>query len=258
MAKNNGAGLLIGSVLLLGAAAAAAVAFGSSGAPLLAGKLNAELWKRIEAVAKSVGADPEHLALVMQFESRFNPAAVNPYSGASGLIQFMPSTSRALGTTVEAIRRMSALDQMALVERYFEQTQRAFAPGRALDTLQAVAMAVFYPKYMFVSPSTLFPPEVIAANTTSKFTIRTPADYLALVQSAPPFDEVQPLPPTEQVELEQEDAQDFGESGNYESEPAVPTPEGGSSALDRAVRTSRIVLTPGTYAAEQAARYLWE
>ena len=41
-------------------------------------------------------------------------------SGATGLIQFMPSTARGLGTTVEALAAMSAESQLNFVWKYFK------------------------------------------------------------------------------------------------------------------------------------------
>lgn len=139
-------------------------------------RLTDDMWLAIQAAAATLGADPTHLALVMNFESNgFNAQAVNLTSGASGLIQFMPSTARNLGTTVEAIRGMSAAEQMPLVARYF----KSVVGSKPLDTLQAVAMAVFYPKYMDVPPDTVFPDVVQKSNPG----IRTPRDYLNLVLS---------------------------------------------------------------------------
>jgi hypothetical protein len=89
----------------------------------------------------------------------------------------MAKTATALGTSLPLIRRMSATQQLSLVRRYLSDTRAAFAPGQPLATLQSVAMAVFYPRYMFVDPSTPFPPNVQAWNPG----IRTPADYLAHV-----------------------------------------------------------------------------
>lgn len=78
----------------------------------------AERCKLVE-VAGSVGADPDLLAAVISLESGFDPSAVNRTSGATGLIQFLPSTARGLGTTVEALREMSAWEQLDFVERYY-------------------------------------------------------------------------------------------------------------------------------------------
>lgn len=138
-------------------------------------RLSDELWSQIQTVANNIGADPEHLALVMNFESGFDPRAVNPRSGASGLIQFMTFTANNLGTTVENIRQMAASEQMPLVEEYFRRN----AGGRPLNSLQAVAMAVFYPKFMNVDENTEFPANVQASNPG----IRTPADYVRKVLS---------------------------------------------------------------------------
>lgn len=122
-------------------------------------------------VAQRLGADPAALAAVIAFESGWKPTARNSRSGATGLIQFMPSTAARLGTSTDAIAGMSRVEQLALVERYL----RPYA-GR-LGTVQAVAMAVFYPKAMAWTPSTPFPSNVQAANPG----IRTVADYMARV-----------------------------------------------------------------------------
>lgn len=74
------------------------------------------------------GWDADALAAVMSSESGFQPGAKNPKATASGLIQFTEATAKGLGTTTAAIRSMSAVDQLPLVERYFK---RAFA-GRPL------------------------------------------------------------------------------------------------------------------------------
>lgn len=75
---------------------------------------------KVRAVSSRLGIDPNWLMAVMYKESRINPAAVNPVNGASGLIQFIRSTARSLGTTVEQIRVMSNVDQLDLVERYYQ------------------------------------------------------------------------------------------------------------------------------------------
>ncbi len=70
-------------------------------------------------MAHRLGLDPSAIAGVMSIESGFGPAAVNPHTRATGLIQFMPSTAKMLGTSVEELATMSALDQLVFVERYF-------------------------------------------------------------------------------------------------------------------------------------------
>lgn len=62
------------------------------------------------------------LYAVMGFETggTFNPAEPNRGgSGATGLIQFMPSTAVGLGTTTEALAGMSRSEQLAYVEKFY-------------------------------------------------------------------------------------------------------------------------------------------
>ena len=74
---------------------------------------------RVIRLAREGGFDPSWLMACMKFESNFNPEARNPHSSASGLIQFMESTAEGLDTTIEAIRSMSSMEQLEMVDAYF-------------------------------------------------------------------------------------------------------------------------------------------
>lgn len=65
--------------------------------------------------------DPTALASVMSIETggTFSPSIKNPGSSHTGLIQFSAQTARQLGTTTEALARMSAVEQLVYVERFF-------------------------------------------------------------------------------------------------------------------------------------------
>lgn len=63
--------------------------------------------------------DPSWLMASIKFESNFDPQARNPNSSASGLIQWMEATAIDLGTTIEAIRAMTSMEQLELVDKYF-------------------------------------------------------------------------------------------------------------------------------------------
>lgn len=78
----------------------------------------------VEAMAGRIGARPEHILAVMSFETggTFDPAKTNSI-GATGLIQFLPSTARGLGTTTADLRQMSSVEQLSYVEKYFSQAQ---------------------------------------------------------------------------------------------------------------------------------------
>jgi peptidoglycan hydrolase-like protein with peptidoglycan-binding domain len=83
-------------------------------------RLGAAFVGQARQVAQRLGVSPEGLFAMMNNESGLNPRAVNGGSGATGLIQFMPATARALGTTTAALRNMSATDQLKYVEKYFQ------------------------------------------------------------------------------------------------------------------------------------------
>jgi murein DD-endopeptidase MepM/ murein hydrolase activator NlpD len=92
--------------------------------------------REVDAMAQRLGTKPEYLLAVMSFESGLNPKAVNGDSGATGLIQFLPSTAHGLGTSTDALKGMSAEQQLQYVERYFQQYE-----GK-LNTLEGVYTAV--------------------------------------------------------------------------------------------------------------------
>jgi Transglycosylase SLT domain len=96
-------------------------------------------WIELQVVAERLQTQPAWLLNVMANESLFNPAARNPLPGqtASGLLQFIESTAGRMGTTTEAIRRMSPVEQLRLVERYLKPFR-----GR-LDSQADVYLAVF-------------------------------------------------------------------------------------------------------------------
>jgi hypothetical protein len=76
---------------------------------------------KVIEICKKLQMNPDDLMAIMAFESNgIDPTAVNPISGATGLIQFMPSTARGLGTSTEALAKMSAIEQLDYVYKYFE------------------------------------------------------------------------------------------------------------------------------------------
>lgn len=85
----------------------------------LDGKLGSGFSAKLEQVAKNLNCDPSDLLGMMQSESGLNPQAYNGNGGATGLIQFMPSTARSLGTSTEELLNMSAVEQLDYVEKYF-------------------------------------------------------------------------------------------------------------------------------------------
>ena len=74
---------------------------------------------KVIEVAKYLGVKPEHLMFLMWFETghTLNHRIQNSIL-ATGLIQFMPATARFLGTTVEALKAMSNVEQMDYVQKH--------------------------------------------------------------------------------------------------------------------------------------------
>ena len=101
-----------------------------------------EFTEKVNNISGELGIDPNWLMFVMWFESRLNPQAVNPISGATGLIQFMPSTARSLGTTIGVLRHMNNVQQLDYVFAYLRPYK-----GRMKRWID-VYLAVFYPKAM--------------------------------------------------------------------------------------------------------------
>ena len=97
--------------------------------------------RKVAEIAGRLRMNPTHLMAVMSFETggSFSPSERNRVSGATGLIQFMPTTARSLGTSTSELARMSPERQLDYVERYL----RPFT-GR-MRTVEDAYMAVLQP-----------------------------------------------------------------------------------------------------------------
>ena len=99
--------------------------------------------KKLEKVASELGVSSKDLMAIFKQESGVNPQAVNRTSGATGLIQFMPTTARNLGTTTDALGKMDGVEQLDYVYKYFKSV--GVTPGMKLGDLY---MAVFMPAHV--------------------------------------------------------------------------------------------------------------
>ncbi|MEL1232846.1 MAG: transglycosylase SLT domain-containing protein, partial [Candidatus Neomarinimicrobiota bacterium] len=82
-------------------------------------KEDPEFEKEVNRLAQKYDIDASDLLGLMASESGLNPQARNK-SGATGLIQFMPTTARSLGTSTAALYKMNRVQQMEYVEKYFD------------------------------------------------------------------------------------------------------------------------------------------
>lgn len=101
-----------------------------------------EFLNKVRDISKRIGMDPNWLMAVMAFETgnSFLPYVKNPGSSATGLIQFTSGTAKSLGTSTVKLARMTAVEQLDWVEKYFEQYK-----GR-IKNLGDAYMAVFAPR----------------------------------------------------------------------------------------------------------------
>lgn len=78
---------------------------------------------RVRKMGDDLNINPDWLMAVMGFETgyTFDPTTSNPASSATGLIQFLETTARGLGTSITSLRRMTAIQQLDYVEKYFAQ-----------------------------------------------------------------------------------------------------------------------------------------
>ena len=105
-------------------------------------KLKSQFQSKINEVASNLGVSPAALEKIFRKESgTFDPYAINRDTGATGLIQFMPSTAESLGTTTEALLKMGPEKQLDYVQKYFEQSGKVPEIKDDLD----LYLIVFYP-----------------------------------------------------------------------------------------------------------------
>jgi hypothetical protein len=119
--------------------------------------LSAADLQAIVHAAYDIGINPDWLATIINFESggSFSPSKKNAAgSGATGLIQFMPSTAAGLlGTTPDqAIAQLEAMtfqQQLEIVKRYFVPYK-----GK-LQSLADTYLAVLYPAFIGKDPDSV-------------------------------------------------------------------------------------------------------
>lgn len=95
----------------------------------------------INRLGEKYNVNPMALLAVMDFETggTFDPGVENAAgSGATGLIQFMPATAEALGTSVEELAQMERVDQLEFVERYLDQWADRIEGGSVDDLYMSV------------------------------------------------------------------------------------------------------------------------
>lgn len=111
-------------------------------------KVSQEFLDKVVSISNAFGWGPLQTSYLMSciaFETgeTFSPSIKNGAgSGATGLIQFMPRTAISLGTTVDALAKMSAVQQLDFVAAYFKPY------AHRVTSLPDMYMAILMPKYV--------------------------------------------------------------------------------------------------------------
>lgn len=105
-------------------------------------------YNKVCEISKRVGCDANALMAIMNSESGLKTTAYNKNGGATGLIQFMPSTAKGLGTSTAALRQMSPEQQLVYVEKCLMSSKKmaGFGENEKLQQGQLYAL-VFLPAY---------------------------------------------------------------------------------------------------------------
>jgi LysM repeat protein len=102
--------------------------------------------QKLQQVANALGVETRVLLGIMKHETgnTLSPQAKAPGKhGAVGLIQFIPKTARELGTSTEALAKMSATQQLDYVYRFYKSV--GVKPGMDIGDMY---MCTFMPAYV--------------------------------------------------------------------------------------------------------------
>lgn len=108
--------------------------------------LSDAFYNKVIQIAKNVNCSPNDLMALMYSESRLNATAVNKKTKATGLIQFMPETAKGLGTSQEALKTMSAEEQLKYVEKYLLSAKKARGFGNSYIDAGTLYALTYVPK----------------------------------------------------------------------------------------------------------------
>jgi len=119
----------------------------------------------VKRVSQKYGIKEGDLLGLLASESRFDPAA-GEIGDHVGLIQFGVSEARSVGTTQDALKKMSRAEQMKYVDKYFET--RKLKKGAGAGQLYAT---VFAPEYASGDPN-----KVLYSSPSREYASNAPLD----------------------------------------------------------------------------------
>lgn len=131
---------------------------------------NPQFKQRSEQIAKKIGVSLSDLYAIFKMEGHtpgkgVDAQAINPTSGASGLIQWMPQYAPK-GTTIDQIRKMTGLQQLEYVDKHFS------AQAGKIKSFADMYALVFWPAavgkpadYVFGAPDMEYAKKVAKQNS---------------------------------------------------------------------------------------------
>lgn len=108
----------------------------------LKGEYDSDTREAIRVLCEKFKIEEAWFYQLIDLESNGNPQAVNDITGASGIIQFMPTTAKALGISIEDIRKMTVSEQLPWVDKYLTKIKGS----REFTSFLDLYFAVFYPR----------------------------------------------------------------------------------------------------------------
>lgn len=127
-----------------------------------------EFAAKVKKIARKYRMNPNWLMGVMNSETggSFRADQKNyAGSGATGLIQFMPSTAKQLGTTTSALARMDEVEQLDWVDKYIDYTLRHVVKRDTVKDYDDLYLMVFYPAAVGKPDNWIFPGYIYRQNS---------------------------------------------------------------------------------------------
>ncbi|MGV3345340.1 hypothetical protein ACGVWS_06195 [Enterobacteriaceae bacterium LUAb1] len=110
------------------------------------------LKQKVISVGAELSIDPDYIMACMALETgtKFNTSMKNPNSSATGLIQFMENTAKDLGTTTTKLSKMTHVEQMDYVKKYFNMQAANFNYPTKNWSLGDVYLSIFTSSAMLI------------------------------------------------------------------------------------------------------------
>jgi peptidoglycan hydrolase-like protein with peptidoglycan-binding domain len=111
-----------------------------------------EFNSKLDKVAKALGIESDILRRIIKFETAgtFSPTSQDPSGVSIGLIGFTRPTARALGTSREELAKMTAVQQLDYVYKFYKMN--GLRPGSDIGTMY---MLTFMPAYAYSPENTV-------------------------------------------------------------------------------------------------------